>query len=509
MKSVAIGRFTTTLAVLVTISAVELSETQERSQVAQSAAPPCNNYYNNTTPPENIGVGITDPNNRLYITDVVYPSFKSYERDVLPNEWSEAGWDTAAYQAGALAVKTFAWYWVHNWDPTKVSPVTGECYQVTNWTDYQVYCAGSGTPGSGVSCPGTFVRDAGHVLKTNYAIEQTWNWLLQTSGLIYPTHYNSGFSDDYCGEAHPDPNLGLYLGSTMSQWGSQACAANYVTTWAQIVNAYYFNNPQNPPLYQGDHIYGQWHAAMGWGQIFTPVSVSGWTWKFRNSNSCGSPTTTPFDYGAASDIKVVGDWDGNGTHTPGVVKLQNGLLHWDLINTRGPGSPSYSFDYGGYGDIPVVGDWDANGTWTVGVYRGNTWLLNNYNAPGPPNITASWGSGNDTPVPGKWLPTSGQQPMTLGLVSLDASAGVLRWSLRYANAPGGVDKQFNWGPWWGRPITGDWRGSDGLTQFGPGHVTDASPDPCISPNPNQHWTLKYTPDAGGVDNQFGYEMVRP
>ncbi len=481
-----------------------LASTAMLTQLASSGAAlaqaptSCPNYGgNNVVPPEKIRVRIAGTN---IVQEV---DFKNYAKDVLPNEWL-ANWDVASYQAGAMAVKTFGWNWTINWrnDGLHYVAETGECFDV--WSDErdQVYVASSST------------------LPTAYAVEQTWNWLLLNNGAIYPAHHNSGYPDDYCGETHPQP--GLYAGSTMSQYGSQACADNDYT-WPQIVNTYYFNNAQNPPLYQGDHIYGQWHGAMGWGpEPWTPVSVSpsaaGYsTWKFKWSNTCGGYITPPFDYGTASDIKVVGDWDGNGSHTQGVVVLSGGLLHWSLRNTRNSGGVDYSFTYGAYGDIPVVGDWDGNGTWTPGVYHGSkqvgggaAWVLRNLNSGGPENIVASWGDVEYTPMPGEWKATYRSQPVTLGLVRLEqVGGGQLKWLLSYSNTQPAINQNFNWGPWWGRPITGDWRSGDNSTRFGPGFVTDEPPDACTNPPPNQGWTLKYTPGAGGVDLQFRYDFVRP
>jgi len=515
MRSLYLMRLPSSSLLLVALVAAVLAGSDVgRSGRASAAHNLCHNYNSEVTPPESIRVGFTDPNNRLLVTHVIPVNFKSYVKDVLPNEWGEASWGMAAYQAGALAVKTFGWYFVNHWE--EKNALDGQCYNVTDFEAHQVYCAGSGTPGSGASCPGTFVRDPSHATATSYATEQTWNWLLHSGGAIYPTFYNSGNSSHLCGQDSPPANLAPYPGSNMSQWGSQACALAQ-KTWAQIGNAYYRPNSYPNVNLTGDHIYGQGHAAMGWGpQPWWPVSTSsdlatGWVlWKFRNGNSCGSPSNT-FTYDAAGSMRVVGDWDGNGTHTQGVAGLSGGLVYWNLRNSRDSGGANYSFAYGSYGDIPVIGDWDGDGDWTVGVYRGNTWLLNNYNAPGPPSITASWGSGGDIPMPGRWLQTSSPQPITLGVVRLDPTptTGELKWLQRFANAPGGVDREFNWGPWWGRPITGDWWTGDGLTQFGPGIVTDDPPNPCASPPPNQLWTLKYTPSAGGIDLQFRYEFVRP
>lgn len=258
------------------------------THIATAAAPPCNNYFSNVTPPENIGVGITDPNNRSLVVDVVYRDFKSYAKDVLPNEWL-SGWKIAAYEAGALAVKNFAWYWVNNWRSANISPVTGECYHVTDWTFDQRYIAGSST------------------LPTAFAVEQTWNWVLHSGGAIYASYHRSGFSSDACGQWAGSPADGR----VMSQYGSRACAVlGY--TWAQTVNTYYFSNWEFP----GEHTYGQWHAALTWGPApWWPLSISGSTWKFRNANNCGAPSTI-IGYGNPADIKIVGDWDGNGSHTP-------------------------------------------------------------------------------------------------------------------------------------------------------------------------------------------------
>lgn len=233
---------------------------------------------------------------------------------------------------------------------------------------------------------------------------------------------------------------------------------------------------------------------------------------FRNGNNCGQPNNTSA-YGGPGDIPLIGNWDGNGTYSQGVARLQNGLIHWDLRNSRTPGGPDAgSFDFGGYGAVPIVGDWDGNGTWTIGLYTGTSsgakWELKNSNGPGFADVVLYWGGADDTPMPGKWIATGGSQPTTIGHVRVQ-SDGTLLWEARYSNTPGGVELSYAWGPWWARPITGDWRGPDGLHQFGPGHVTDYTYDPCSSPQPNQDWTLKYTPSGGGVDLHFRYERIRP
>ncbi|NEK60001.1 polysaccharide deacetylase family protein, partial [Geodermatophilus sabuli] len=104
----------------------------------------------------------------------------------------------------------------------------------------------------------------------------------------------------------------------------------------------------------------------------TPGVLRGSTWFLRNSTSTGV-SDVAFGYGDPSDRPVVGDWDGNGTSTPGVVRGNT----WFLRNSTSSGVSDVAFAYGDPSDRPVVGDWDGDGTVTPGVVRGNTWFLRN------------------------------------------------------------------------------------------------------------------------------------
>lgn len=443
-----------------------------------AAAPPCSNYFGNVTPPENIGVGITD--SAGMVVDAVYVDFKSYVKDVLPNEW-RPDWDIAAYEAGALAVKHFGWYWVNHWRGDHAA--TGECYHVRDDEGDQVYASGSRTT------------------PTGFAVEQTWNTLLLNDGAVYPTHHNSGFESHNCGDVSPPQ--GLYPGAVMSQYGSQACAVDN-KRWAQIVKKYYYSNPN----YLGAHIYGQWHAAMSWGLApWTPLTVKGQTWKFAASNS-SNPSVTTLSYGIPSDIKIVGDWDGNGSFTPGVVRVAGGNLNWKLRNSRSSGTADVTFAYGVKGDVPVVGDWDGDGDWTPGIVRGRSWRLRNHNSGGTASYKYDFGLGGDTPIPGMWLTTTTcshvDLPMTAGLVRLEGQN--LAWKLRYHHLSGTADKSFVFATYVDRPITGDWRSTDCIYEFGPGVVRD---DPPGYPSGLQRWLLRYCQCGGTADLNFPWQTIRP
>ncbi len=122
---------------------------------------------------------------------------------------------------------------------------------------------------------------------------------------------------------------------------------------------------------------------------------------FRNGNwyldypgtatwvGCGAPADPTKDgciaFGIASDILVVGDWNGDGHSKIGVFR--NGMWYLDYSGTyaatgtwAGCGAPAdptkaACIAWGVAGDIPVVGDWSGNGKSSIGVFRNGTWYL--------------------------------------------------------------------------------------------------------------------------------------
>jgi hypothetical protein len=132
-------------------------------------------------------------------------------------------------------------------------------------------------------------------------------------------------------------------------------------------------------------------------------------WRLRNSNTFGPPNVT-FLYGLAGDWPIVGDWDGNRTTTVGVARRVGGNWFWLLRNSNTAGIPHMNFSYGSSDllDYPVVGDWNGNGDMTIGVVRPEgtllRWLLRNSNTAGNPNLSFRYGLAQavDTPVTGIW-----------------------------------------------------------------------------------------------------------
>jgi peptidoglycan/xylan/chitin deacetylase (PgdA/CDA1 family) len=183
----------------------------------------------------------------------------------------------------------------------------------------------------------------------------------------------------------------------------------------------------------------------------TPGVVRGNTWYLRNSNSPG-PADIVFQYGGPTDRVVTGDWDGNGTTTPGLVRGNT----WYLRNSNSTGIADVQFAYAGPDDRPVTGDWDGNGTTTIGVVRGNVWYLRNTNSAGPGLAGFSYGGPTDRPVTGDW---DGNGTTTIGIVRGST------WYLRNANSSGPGSAGFGFGGPTDRPITGDWDGN-GTTTIG-------------------------------------------
>ena len=194
----------------------------------------------------------------------------------------------------------------------------------------------------------------------------------------------------------------------------------------------------------------------------------------------GDPDPTP----APEWYVVSGDWDGNGTKTPG---LYNARTHeWLLSNHNSGGGVDHDFGWGGGTQVPVVGDWNGDGIDTPGLYNPTThvWTLSNHNSGGGVDAQFGWGGGDQAPVAGDW---NGDGIDTPGLYNLTTHV----WTLSNHNSGGGVDAQFGWGGGTQIPVVGDWDGNGTDT---PGLYNAAT----------HVWTLSNHNSGGGVDAQFGW-----
>jgi hypothetical protein len=185
-------------------------------------------------------------------------------------------------------------------------------------------------------------------------------------------------------------------------------------------------------------------------------------WHLRNSNSTGS-TNVHFTFGnPKTGFPIVGDWNGDGKDTVGVVKDDGGgTAGWHLRNSNSTGGTNVHFTYSKVEtSYPLVGDWDGDGKDTPGVVRNDgfnhlEWHLRNSNTTGGANIRLVFGSVFDFPVVGDW---NGDGKDTVGVVR-DDSLGNLQWLLRNKNTNGGADLSFTYGSaGTSFPVTGDWNG---------------------------------------------------
>jgi hypothetical protein len=235
-----------------------------------------------------------------------------------------------------------------------------------------------------------------------------------------------------------------------------------------------------------------------------PGVADGNTWLLRNSLSGGNATTR-FVYGSAQDHQhVTGDWDGNGTRTPGIVRAVGGNYFWYLRNSNSGGPTDVTpFSYGrsqpgaSTYDVPVVGDWDGDGKDGIGVVRqaatgAPRWLLRNPTTGGAAQHDFGYGTPADYSfVVGDW---DGNGTDTPGLVRRSYPARPT-WLLRNANSSGGAQLQFPYGSA-NEPeiaVAGDWDGDGkdgiGVLRYSAGRYV---------------WLLRDTPDAGNARHQFTY-----
>jgi hypothetical protein len=211
-----------------------------------------------------------------------------------------------------------------------------------------------------------------------------------------------------------------------------------LTEGPNTVPTFVFGRPDDIP------VMGDWNGDGTQTAGVVRATDSGMQWFLRNSNNSG-PADISFFYGSpdSKERPVVGDWNGDGIDTPGVVGRT--LPRWDLRNSNSGGAADVSFYYGLISDgLPVPGDWNGDGTDSAGIIRGFAgplnWLLRNSNTPGLADISAVFGSGFDQPVIGDW---DGDGDDELGVTQ--PVGGGLSWYLRDTATTGPVDRGFVYG----------------------------------------------------------------
>jgi hypothetical protein len=216
-------------------------------------------------------------------------------------------------------------------------------------------------------------------------------------------------------------------------------------------------------------------------------------WYLRSANNSGSADAGQFVYGARNWTGLVGDWNGDGLDTIGVVDTTGadprGAV-WYLRNSNSPGAPDISpFVYGLPGWIPVAGDWDGDGVDGIGIYdpSTSTWYLRNQpGSAGPADVVIFFGVPGWIPVVGDW---DGDGIDTIGMVD----PTTFTWYQAAENVQGTTPTVFAYGGVGWRAVVGDWDG-DGTSTVG---VVD----------PSGQWYLRNSNSPGAPDlGPFAYGL---
>jgi uncharacterized surface protein with fasciclin (FAS1) repeats len=160
----------------------------------------------------------------------------------------------------------------------------------------------------------------------------------------------------------------------------------------------------------------------------------------------------PFFFGVPGDTPFLGDWDGDGTATPGLYRTSTGEAYVrDSLDT---GVADRKWFMGGPGDLPIVGDWDGDGIDSFGVYRPSEGkvYLRNAQTTGFADVSYYFGGVNDSPFAGDF---DGDGIDTVGVFR--GSTGQVFYGNRQETSV--ADASFYFGAPGDHFIAGDWDGN--------------------------------------------------
>ncbi len=183
------------------------------------------------------------------------------------------------------------------------------------------------------------------------------------------------------------------------------------------------------------------------------VDPSQGVWHLRTRN--GDPAS--FYFGNPGDYPFMGDWDCNGTDTPGLYRQSDGYVYLRNSNTQGPANVKFFF--GNPGDFPLPGDFNGNGCDTLSLYRPSEqriYVINTLGSDdkglGEAEYSYIFGNPGDKPFTGDF---NGNGITTVGLHR--ESTGFMYF--RNTNTQGVADYEFYFGDPGDRLIAGDWTGA--------------------------------------------------
>lgn len=191
-------------------------------------------------------------------------------------------------------------------------------------------------------------------------------------------------------------------------------------------------------------------------QLSMSVLDASWdSWRVRPS--IDARAGAGYFFGNPLDQPFVGDWDCNGSITPGLYRPGDGFVY--LRNSLTEGTADVSFYFGNPGDVPVPGDFNGDGCDTVSLYRqseGRFFVMNSLGSDGGGLGTADdvfyFGDPGDKPFAGDFdgdgIDELGLHRETTGLVYY-----------RNTLTEGVADHSFVYGDPGDLVFAGDWLGT--------------------------------------------------
>ncbi len=209
--------------------------------------------------------------------------------------------------------------------------------------------------------------------------------------------------------------------------------------------------------------------------------------RFHLWSGAGDVSADKFYFGNPGDYPLMGDWDCDGTKTPGQYRQADGFVY--LRNTNDSGVGEVKFYFGDPGDVPVVGDFDGDGCDTVSIYRpdqGQIFIINklgeNNKGLGAASQSYFFGNPGDKPFVGDF---DGDGSDTIGLHR--ETTGLVYFNNEHRSKA--AEKEFVFGDPGDKIVAGDWDG-------------DGDDSPALYRPGDGMVYLKLTNSAGAADHQF-------
>jgi hypothetical protein len=217
----------------------------------------------------------------------------------------------------------------------------------------------------------------------------------------------------------------------------------YLTGGDGLVDSFYFGNPGDYP------ILGDWNCD-GTATPGMYRQSDGYVY-LRESRTQGVADVR-FFFGNPGDIPIVGDFNGNGCDTVSIYRPTEGrvfIINQLGQNEGGLGQAEDAYYFGDPGDKPFVGDFNGNGVDTIGLHRETTGLVyfRNTHTQGVADTEFIFGDPGDRLVAGDWNDDDVDSP---GLFRPTNNT----WYLRYTNTQGIADETLGWGQSWWLPVAG-------------------------------------------------------